>query len=146
MSRTHIDILIAEDNDDDVVMLREAFAKVEYSTILNVVKDGEEALIYLRRQGRYKDSKQPDILLLDINMPKKNGFEVLKEIKSDQRLQNLPVTMLTSSNEEEDIARSYSEGACSYLIKPVNFSDFQKLIERFEIYWTLVSRVPFPRN
>lgn len=142
MARKRIELLLVEDNDDDIVLIEEAFAEAKLMNVINGVRDGEEALRYLRREGQYKNSRQPDLILLDINMPKKNGFEVLEAMKADRELRSLPVIMLTMSEREEDIARSYSDGACSYIRKPVNLDCFLQVVKQFEIYWTLVSRVP----
>ena len=137
-----IEILLAEDNDDDIVMIREAFGATKITTQLNVVGNGQVALDYLRQHGAYRDARRPALVLLDINMPVKDGFEVLNEIKRDPALASLPVVMLTSSQSEDDIARSYSNGACSYITKPVTLEEFQSVIQWFELYWTMVSRLP----
>ena len=117
-----IDILVVEDNEDDVILIREAFAEGKMVNSITVVADGEEAMAYLQHQGRYADATLPGIVLLDINMPKKNGFEVLADIKADQRLRPLPVVMLTVSEREEDVIRSFEGGACSYIRKPVTLT------------------------
>ena len=140
-----VEILLAEDNDDDILLIRESFVDAKIVNVLNVVKDGEEALAYLRREGEYKDAVMPGLLLLDINMPKKNGFEVLKEIKANPALRHLPVVMLTTSESEADVVRSYSEGACSYIMKPARFEELGKVVKQFALYWAVVSRVPSPR-
>jgi CheY-like chemotaxis protein len=145
MTNQQIEILLVEDNEDDIVIIQEVFADMRLATIINVVRDGEEALAYLRRNGKYKVARMPDIVLLDINMPKKNGFEVLEEMKKDPRLQPLPVIMLTTSHREEDVVRSYAKGACSYIHKLVDLDQFKQLIKQFEHYWTGVSRVPLVR-
>jgi CheY-like chemotaxis protein len=141
-----VEILLVEDNEDDVVIIREVFAEMELATLISVVRDGEEAVAYLKRQGKYKQARVPDIVLLDINMPKKNGFEVLEEIRKDARLRALPVIMLTTSHREEDVVRSYANGACSYIQKAVNLNQFVQLIRQFEHYWTGVSRIPADRR
>ena len=137
-----VDILLAEDNDDDILLIRESFAEAKIVNVLNVVKDGEEALAYLRREGGYKDAVMPGLLLLDINMPKKNGFEVMREIKADPALRHLPVIMLTTSQNEADVVKSYSEGACSYIMKPARFEELSRVLKQFALYWALVSRIP----
>ncbi len=142
MQHQPVDILLAEDNDDDIVLVRESFAAAGITNRLETVKDGDEAMAYLRREGKYKDAAMPGLLLLDINMPKKGGFEVLQEIKSDPLLRHLPVIMLTTSAREEDIVKSYSEGACSYITKPVNFDEFVRVVQQFGLYWNLVARIP----
>jgi len=139
-----IEVLLAEDNDDDILMIRTAFARSKLINVLNVVKDGEEALAYLRRQGRYVDTHPPGLVLLDLNMPKKNGFEVLQELKADPAIRHLPVVILTTSRQEEDVVRSYADGAASFIIKPEGLGALQTLTERFELYWARVARVPHP--
>ena len=142
MTMKPIDILVVEDNDDDVVLIQEAFAEGKMVNRIAVVRDGEEAMAYLHRQGPYAAAPPPGMVLLDINMPKKNGFEVLTEIKTDARLRPLPVVMLTVSDREEDIVRSFDQGACSYIRKPVTLTRFIAVVKEFELYWSLVSRIP----
>lgn len=142
MDHQPIKILLAEDNEDDVLLIRKAFKEVKLMNVMDVVKDGEEVTAYLRRQGQYRNAELPGLLLLDIRMPKKDGFEVLKEIKSDPALKSLPVIILTTSKQEEDVVTSYADGACSFITKPVGFEQFQKMVAQFELYWALVSRVP----
>lgn len=146
MTSQSVEILLVEDNEDDVVIIQEVFADMRLATLINVVRDGEEALAYLQRQGKYKVVRMPDIVLLDINMPKKNGFEVLEAIKKDPGLQSLPVIMLTTSHREEDVVRSYAKGACSYIHKLVDLGQFKHCIKQFEHYWTGVSRIPSARE
>jgi len=142
MTGQPVEILLVEDNEDDIVIIQEVFADMELTAIINTVRDGEEALAYLRRERKYKVARVPDVVLLDINMPKKNGFEVLEEMKKEPRLQSLPVIMLTMSQREEDVVRSYTNGACSYIQKPVDLDRFKKLVKQYEHYWTGVSRIP----
>ena len=142
MTMKPIDILVVEDNDDDVVLIQEAFAEGKMVNRIAVVRDGEEAMAYLHRQGLYAAAPPPGMVRLDINMPKKNGFEVLTEIKTDTRLRPLPVVMLTVSDREEDIVRSFDQGACSYIRKPVTLTRFIAVVKEFELYWSLVSRIP----
>ncbi|MBS0184544.1 MAG: response regulator [Nitrospira sp.] len=137
-----IDILVVEDNDDDVVLIQAAFSEGKVVNRLIFVRDGEEAMTYLRKQGAYVATSTPGIVLLDINMPKKNGFEVLTDIKADPRLRAIPVVMLTVSDREEDIVRSFEQGACSYIRKPVSLTRFIAIVKEFELYWSLVSKVP----
>ena len=142
MTSRPVEILLVEDNEDDVVIIQEVFTDMRLATLINVVRDGEEALAYLQQKGKYKVACMPDIVLLDINMPKKNGFEVLEAMKKDPRLQSLPVIMLTTSEREEDVIRAYAAGACSYIPKAVDLAQFKKLFTQFEHYWTGVSRIP----
>jgi len=146
MTSQPVEILLVEDNEDDVVIIQEVFADVVLGTLINVVRDGEEALAYLQRKGKYKVARMPEIVLLDINMPKKNGFEVLEAMKKDPRLQSLPVIMLTTSHREEDVVHSYAKGACSYIHKLVDLDEFKQLIKQFEHYWTSISRIPLVRE
>jgi CheY-like chemotaxis protein len=140
-----IEILLVDDNEDDVVLLEESFRDSKFLNLMQVVHDGEEALAYLRREGQYRAAKTPGLVLLDINMPKVNGFEVLRAMKADPLLRTIPVVMLTTSTRDEDIARSYDSGACSFVSKPVNFEKLKEVIKQFMLYWSLVSVVPPPR-
>ncbi len=137
-----IEILLVEDNEDDIILIEEAFAGARMMNVINNVRDGEAALAYLRQEGPYKNAVRPGLILLDINMPKKNGFEVLEAIKANPQLQPLPVIILTTSEREEDVVRSYVYGACSYIRKPVSLERFIDVVKQFEVYWTLVSRIP----
>ena len=137
-----INILLAEDNEDDVVIIRDAFAQRKLVNILHVVDNGQEAMEYLLQRGQYENAVMPGLVILDINMPKKNGLEVLKEIKTNSVLKHLPVIMLTTSTQERDIVQSYSDGACSYVTKPVNFDEFIKVVDQFSLYWALVAKIP----
>jgi CheY-like chemotaxis protein len=141
-----IEILLVDDNDDDVVLLEESFRDSRFLNLLQVVNDGEQAIQYLRRQGRYQSAKTPGLVLLDINMPKMNGFEVLQVMKADPLLKTIPVVMLTTSTRDEDIARSYDGGACSFVSKPVSLDKLKEVIKQFMLYWTLVSVIPPVRN
>lgn len=137
-----VEILMVEDNEDDILITQEVLAESRLLNVMQVVRDGEAALAYLRRESPYEDARRPGLVLLDINMPKKNGFEVLEEIKSDPSLRHLPVVMLTVSDRDEDVVRSYSLGACSYVRKPVDFEQLRRVVAEFELYWTVVSMVP----
>lgn len=141
-----IEILLVDDNDDDIVLLEESFRDSRFLNLMQIVNDGEEALSYLRREGRHHDAKTPGLVLLDINMPRMNGFEVLRIMKSDPVLRTIPVVMLTTSTRDEDIARSYDGGACSFVSKPVSFEKLKEVIKQFTLYWTLVSVVPTGRK
>ena len=146
MTMRPFDILIAEDNEDDILLIREAFEEVNMVNRIAVVRDGEEALAYLRGEGPFRDSPLPGMVLLDINMPKKTGLEVLTDIKAEPRFRALPSVMLTVSEREEDIIRSFEQGACSYIRKPVTFTRFITVVKEFEMYWTLVSKIPFVKR
>ena len=146
MTPRPFDILIAEDNEDDILLIREAFEEVNMVNRIAVVRDGEEALAYLRGEGAFKESLLPGMVLLDINMPKKTGLEVLSAIKAEPRFRALPIVMLTVSEREEDILRSFEQGACSYIRKPVTFTRFITVVKEFEMYWSLVSKIPFVKR
>ena len=141
-----MEILLVEDNEDDILLEQEALADAKLVNLMCVVRDGEEALAYVRRQGKYQNARLPGLILLDINMPKKNGFEVLNEMKADPALVHIPVVMLTTSDREADIVKSYARGACSFITKPMDFDKFRDVIRQFALYWALVSRVPSTRS
>ncbi|HYT58240.1 MAG TPA: response regulator [Verrucomicrobiae bacterium] len=142
MNAEPMEILLVEDNEDDIVLEQEALADANLVNLMCVVRDGEEAMAYLRRQGKYQKAEAPGLILLDINMPKKNGFEVLNEIKADPALMHIPVVMLTTSESEADVVKSYAKGACSYITKPMDFDKFRDVVKQFTLYWALVARVP----
>ncbi len=140
-SRT-IEILLVEDNPGDARLTLEAFKEGKVVNNLTVVGDGVEALAYLRRQGQYANSVQPDLILLDLNLPKKDGREVLAEIKADERLRNIPVVVLTTSAAEEDIARAYSRHANCYITKPVDLDQFLRVVQSIESFWLTLVKLP----
>lgn len=142
MSEQRIKTLLVEDNDDDVVFIREAFSDTGRIDIEQIVQDGDEALAYLRHEGAYHSTPTPDLVLLDLRMPKKDGFQVLEAIKQDMGLKHIPVVVLTVSTREADMANAYAKGAASYICKKRNFSCFQTMIKIFEAYWTRVVSLP----
>lgn len=138
-------ILLAEDNMDDIEIAERAFHKSRIETSLHVVHDGQAAVDYLFRQGIYRDIERfpfPDLILLDINMPKLTGFEVLDRIKADPVLKAIPTVMLTSCRNENDIVRSYRLGAASFIQKPVGYEEFAKIVEGFNLYWININKFP----
>lgn len=140
-----LNILLVEDNADDIQITRRGFSKSSVANQLTVVRDGEEALEYLFHNGRYAGpgiSLVPDIVLLDLNLPRLNGIEVLQRIRSTERLQVLPVIMLTSSQREEDIMESYKSGSNTFITKPVQFSAFVQALKTIGEYWTDLARLP----
>lgn len=141
-----IEILLVDDNDDDVVLITESFRDSKFLNLVHVVNDGAEALAYLRHEGQYKSAVTPGLILLDINMPKMNGFEVLAAMKADPQLRTIPVVMLTTSTRDVDVARSYDSGACSFVSKPVDLEKLKEVVKQFALYWTLVSVVPPTRR
>ena len=142
MNGRAVEILLVEDSDDDILLTREAFSSGKLINNLTVMKDGEEAMAYLRREGKHNGAQLPDIILLDLNMPRKNGLEVLEEMKADPELRHIPVIMLTTSEREQDILTSYTEGASTFIKKPVRLDEFRKVLEQFQAYWALVARLP----
>lgn len=137
-----IEILLVEDNPGDVRLTEKAFADAGLVNNLNVVNDGVAAMNYLRQEGEYADSTRPDMVLLDLNLPRKSGEEVLTEIKGDEDLKRIPVVILTSSDAEEDMIRSYNEHANAYLTKPVDFQGFLDVVSRVEGFWISVVELP----
>ena len=144
MNTQPMEILLVEDNEDDILLEQEAIEDAKLVNLMYVVRDGEEALAYLRRQGEYQNARIPGLILLDINMPRKNGFEVLNAMKADPALVHIPVIMLTTSDNEADVVKSYAKGACSFITKPMDFDKFGEVVKQFALYWALVTRVPNP--
>jgi len=132
-----LEILLVEDNPADVHLTIEALKESPINTNLHTVEDGVEILAWLRKEGKYKDATIPDLILLDLNMPKKNGRDVLKEIKHDRSLKQIPVVVLTISSAEEDIAKSYENLANCYIIKPLDLNQFVKKIHIIIEFWAL---------
>lgn len=144
MTRTTepIEILLAEDNPGDVKLTQKALEHGNITNNLHVVEDGIETMKYLRQEGEYADDPHPDLLLLDLNMPKKDGREVLEDMEADPQMRRIPVVVLTSSEAEEDIVRSYELSANAYLTKPVDFDGFVEIINRLEDFWFEVVKMP----
>ena len=137
-----INILLVEDSPTDVLITREALESAKVINNLQVAEDGVEALAILRRQGRYADSLRPDLILLDLNLPRKDGREVLHEIKNDDLLKMIPVVVLTTSKAEEDVMKAYGEHANCYITKPVDFLEFAAVIKSIERFWFAVVTLP----
>jgi len=137
-----IEILLVEDNAADVRLTREAFDDAKVLNNLNVVGDGVEAMAYMRREGKYANATRPDLVLLDLNMPRKDGREVLAEVKADPDLMRIPVVILTVSKAEEDILKSYNLHANCYISKPVNLAQFLKVVESIENFWLTIVELP----
>ena len=139
-----IEILLVEDNPGDVDLTREALEGGKLRNNLHVVSDGEEAMAFLRKEGKHAGAPRPGLVLLDLNLPKKNGREVLAEIKADDHLKRIPVVVLTTSQAEEDIAKSYNLHANCYVTKPIDLSHFIKVVQAIEEFWLTI--VELPRN
>jgi two-component system response regulator len=135
MNKRIIDILLVEDNPGDIGLTREAFRNCDKHIKLHVAEDGEKAMAFLYKQGKYKECPRPDLILLDLNLPKKDGREVLAEIKQDQRLKRIPVVVLTTSEADEDIIRTYDLHANCYLTKPVDLDKFLDLAQSLRNFW-----------
>ncbi|MGB0720277.1 MAG: response regulator [Bdellovibrionales bacterium] len=135
-------ILLVEDNPGDVVLTKHAFNDAKIHNIINVAQDGEEALDYLFKRNGHEDASTPDLILMDLNMPKKDGREVLEEIKRDERLMLIPVVILTSSEAEQDILETYGLHANSYITKPVDLSKFSHIVSVVENFWFSVVVLP----
>lgn len=135
-------ILLIEDNPADVRLTKEAFREGGCLTDLSVVEDGVEAMAFLRREGRYASAPRPDLILLDLNLPKKDGREVLAEIKSDRALARTPVIVLTSSRADRDICRAYELGANCYVTKPIDLEQFLQVVRAVQDFWLAVAELP----
>jgi two-component system response regulator len=137
-----MEVLLVEDDEGDVLMTREALAEGRIVNRLSVAGDGVEALEYLRRDGRHTDAVRPDLILLDLNLPKRDGRQVLSEIKGDPELRRIPVVVLTTSEAEEDVLRSYDLHANAYVTKPVDFDQFVNVIRQIDDFFISVVRLP----
>jgi len=137
-----IKILLVEDSPADVRLTIEAFKQTKVLNKLNVVGDGVKAIGYLRKKGEYANAPQPDLILLDLNLPKKSGQEVLKEIKEDENLRRIPVVVLTMSRDEVDVLNSYNLHANCYITKPVDFPKFMEVIKAIENFWLTIVKLP----
>jgi CheY-like chemotaxis protein len=136
------DVLLVEDDPGDVLMTREAFEHYQITNTLHVVGDGEQALQFLRRDGEYTDVPRPGLILLDLNLPRRNGLEVLADLKADDELLSIPVVVLTTSQAEEDILRSYSLHANAYISKPVDFDRFNDVIRQINKFFLKLVQLP----
>lgn len=135
-------ILMVEDNPTDVLITREGLVSAKLQNTLHVAEDGIEALAFLRREGPYANAPRPDLILLDLNMPRKNGQEVLREMKEDPGLKSIPVVILTTSKSEEDVIKSYELHANCYISKPVDFDEFTRVVQAIHNFWFSVVTLP----
>ncbi len=145
MSNNGVEILLVEDNPEDVELTLRAFQKYRLANKIHVVRDGEEALECLFGTGRYAEGNlcaNTRVILLDLKLPKVDGLEVLQRCKTDPRTKNIPVVVLTSSQEEQDLVKSYNLGVNSYVVKPVEFSQFTEAVRQLGLYWMLLNQIP----
>ncbi|HIE43804.1 MAG TPA: response regulator [Candidatus Omnitrophica bacterium] len=141
-----VDILLVEDNPGDVRLTQEALKDAKMLNELHVVEDGEETLAFLRQEGKYADAPRPDIILLDLNLPRKDGREVLAELKKDEDLKSIPVVILTTSKAEEDILKTYDLHANCYITKPVDMEQFIKIVKSIKDFWLTIVKLPPKRR
>lgn len=137
-----IDILLVEDNPGDVRLAREALKESKVRNNIYVVEDGVEAMAFLRRKEKYRNMPRPDLILLDLNLPRKSGREVLAEVKSDEGLKRIPVVILTVSKDEEDILKAYDLHCNCYITKPIDFGQFMKITRMIEEFWLEIVKLP----
>jgi two-component system, chemotaxis family, response regulator Rcp1 len=142
MTAAMAQILLVEDSPSDVELTIDAMREARVANELSVVSDGVEAMAFLRRTGRYADAPRPDLVLLDLNLPRKDGKEVLAEIRADEGLRPIPVAVLTTSKAEADVLRSYQLGANCYITKPVGLVEFLEVIHAIEGFWLTIVRLP----
>lgn len=138
----YINILLVEDSPADVLITREAFEEFKIINTLHVVEDGVKALAFLNQEAEYASAPRPDLILLDLNLPRKNGREVLAEIKANPKLKNIPVIILTTSHSEKDILQAYDQHANCYIVKPVGFENFVEAVKTIRQFWFSVVTLP----
>ena len=137
-----VEILLVEDNPGDVDLTRETLATGKLLNNLHSVADGEKAILFLRRQGEYAEAPRPDLILLDLNLPRMNGQEVLAEVKTDERLKRIPVVVLTTSKAEQDVLKSYDLHANCYITKPIDLKQFIHVVQSIENFWLSIVKLP----
>jgi CheY-like chemotaxis protein len=137
-----IDILLVEDNEGDARLAKEAMRDSKISNTLHHVGDGEEAMEFLYQKGKHADAPRPDLILLDLNLPRKDGRAVLEEVKTDENLKRIPVVILTTSSDEQDILRSYNLHANCYITKPIDLTQFLKVVQSIEDFWLTIVKLP----
>lgn len=142
MNPKTIEILLVEDNPGDVDLTLEALDEAKIRNEVHVAEDGVEAMAFLRREGSYADAPRPDLVLLDLNMPRMDGREVLEEVKKDADLRRIPIVVLTTSEDEQDVLDAYEHSANAYIVKPVDFQQFFGTIRALEDFWLTVVRLP----
>ena len=138
----YVEILLVEDSPADILLTREAFKNNKLVNAIHVAEDGIQALDFLYKRGKYASAPRPDLILLDLNLPRKNGREVLAEIKADDNLRSIPIVVLTTSNDDGDILKAYNLNANCYVVKPVGFENFMKAIQSIRHFWFSVVTLP----
>lgn len=146
MDTRPVEILMVEDNDGDVFLTTEALKTAKVSNHISVVRDGVEAMDFLARKGKYAAAPRPELILLDLNLPRRDGRQVLEEIKADPALRTIPVVVLTTSTAEQDILRTYDLHANCYIVKPVDFQSLMQIVQSIESFWLTVVRLPNKQN
>ncbi|MEH0974664.1 response regulator [Micromonospora sp. CPCC 205546] len=141
-SPSPVRILVVDDDPGDVLMIEEALADSDVEKVIDVVSDGQEAMEFLRREGRHTDARRPDVILLDLNMPRMDGRQVLGEVKSDEDLRTIPIVVLTTSNADTDIVGSYTLQANAYVTKPIDLDDFNDVVRRIDEFFGRVVVLP----
>jgi CheY-like chemotaxis protein len=141
-----VEILLVEDSPSDTELTIEALREAKIRNNLSIAEDGVEALDFLRRKGKHANAPRPDLIMLDLNLPRKDGREVLAEIKSDAGLKTIPVVVMTTSRAEQDVAQAYKHHANCYITKPVDFDKFLDVVRSIETFWLMVVTLPFPRE
>lgn len=142
ISMKPIHILLVEDNEGDILLIKEAFGIVKLTNDLTILKDGEKAIKFLKKEAEYREISIPDLIILDVNLPRVNGHEVLQFVKNNKNLKSIPVIMLTTSSSDKDIELSYDNHANCYITKPVDVDDFLKAIMRIEDFWVRLVKLP----
>lgn len=142
MSRRDVELLLVEDNPIDVLLTKEALKEAKIANNLHVVEDGEEAMTFLYQRGKYINAPRPDLILLDLNLPKKSGREVLADLKNDERLKTIPTLILSTSQSERDIRRAYDLHANCYITKPVDFEEFMDIVKSIDQFWFSTVTLP----
>lgn len=142
MKSKSVEVLLVEDDPGDIELMEIAFQRAQLHIPLKVVNDGEQAISYLRKQGEYANSVEPDLILLDLNLPRLNGQEVLQAIKSDEQLKHIPVVILTTSKAQEEVLKSYNLGASAYMTKPVDMEGFSTIVKSLDCFWFTVVKFP----
>ena len=142
LPKTHPEVLLVDDNPADIDLMREVLGGCKHHYHVNAVHDGEEAISFLHRRGKYSEAPCPDLVILDLNLPRKDGREVLKEMKSDSLFYKIPIVVFTTSQASSDISSCYSLGANCYIQKPVDFDQFRNTVKSVGLYWLLINQAP----